>query len=100
MNKLTRLDCRAKLIKNTELMLPDTEDMRVNTGYRSQEIKRRADRIRDALAGRDRLNTNAPAQPFILLGQPIDGTNIDELLVAAVAWGEEQERRYPFSATP
>jgi hypothetical protein len=68
--------------------------------FRAQEIKRRADRIRDALAGRDRPDTNVPAQPFVLFGQPIDGTNIDEVLVAAVEWAAEQERKYPYSVSP
>jgi hypothetical protein len=62
----------------------------MNTDYRAQEIKRRADRIRDALAGRDRPDTNVPAQPFVLFGQPIDATNIDEVLVATFEWAERR----------
>jgi hypothetical protein len=64
--------------------------------YRAQAIKRRADRIRDALVGRDRPDTNAPAQPFVLFGQPIDPMNLDEVLVAAVEWASEETLAAPF----
>jgi len=65
--------------------------------YRQLAIKRRADCIRDALAGKDRPETNKPAEPFMLFGKPIDSMNFDEVLVAAVEWSAEQERRNPFA---
>jgi hypothetical protein len=68
-----------------------------NRDYRQLAIKRRADRIRDALAGKDRPETNKPAEPFMLFGKPIDSMNFDEVLVAAVEWSAEQERRNPFA---
>lgn len=58
--------------------------------YRKLDITRRASRIRDTVAGRDRVDTNQPERPFVLLGRPVDITDPDEVLVAAVAWAEEQ----------
>ena len=62
----------------------------LDSDYRQREITRRANLIRDALTGRDRQDTNQPPQPFVLFGQPIDSTNVDEVLVAAATWGEMQ----------
>lgn len=60
------------------------------TDYRTREIARRAIGIRNALMGRDRLNTNLPPSPFVLFGKPVDESNADEMLVAATKWAVEQ----------
>lgn len=51
--------------------------------YRRQAIRARADLIRDALR---RSDNGAP----MLYGQPLDPTDLDEVLVAAVEWAARE----------